>query len=206
MGWYEQEVFNRFILDPSLDVPEVHAERARTLAPASGAVLEIGLGTGLNLPSYPASVTEVTSVGPEAAIHPFAARRAAARGLRVTHVPGDARRLPGDAGHFDTVVCTFVLCTIPEPARAVREMARVLRPGGQLLFLEHVIAQGGARRLFQRLLNAPMRAILCGCEVTRDAERTIVEGGFAVEAIERFDLGPMSWLHRGVIRGMARPR
>ena len=205
MGWYEQTVFNPLILDPALDQPEINAERARLLAGAHGTILEIGVGTGLNLPAYPAPVEEVTSVGPEAHIHAYAARRAAERGIRVTHVTGDARRLPFDAGRFDTVVCSFVLCTIPDPARAVRELGRVLRPGGRLLFLEHVVAPAGPRRFFQRLFNAPLRPVLCGCEVTRDAERVIAGNGFIIDAIERHDLAPMAWLHRGVIRGVATP-
>jgi SAM-dependent methyltransferase len=204
-GWYEQNVFNPFILDKALDVPEVNEARARALAEASDDVLEIGLWTGLNLPQYPASLSTLVSVGPEPAPHARALRRAAARALRVQHVPGDARRLPFADARFDTVVCTFVLCTVPEPDRAVREMARVLRPGGKLLFLEHVVAPGGARRFFQRLLNAPMRPILCGCEVTRDSEQTLVTNGLTLRAIERFDLAPMAWLHRGVIRGVAVP-
>ncbi len=205
MGWYEQRIFNPLILDKALDVPEVHRERARLLAEASGDILEIGLGTGLNLPSYPATVTRIASLGPEAAPHARALSRAAARGVAVDHVPGDAAHLPFDARRFDAVVCTFVLCTIPDPARAVRELARVLRPGGKLLFLEHVVAEHGARRVFQRVLNAPMRFALCGCEVTRDTERTIAENGFAFRAIERFDLAPMAWLHRRVIHGVAEP-
>lgn len=206
MGWYEQNVFNPYILDKSLDVPEMHAERARILGPASGEILEIGLGTGLNLPSYPPSVEALVSVGPEPEMHPYASRRARERGMKVSHVPGDAGRLPFDAARFDTVVCTLVLCTVPEPARAVREMARVLKPGGRLLFLEHVVARAGARRLFQRIFNAPMRVVLCGCEVTRDSERTIADNGFSLREIERYDVGAMAWLHRGVIRGVAEPR
>ena len=205
MSWYEQNVFNPFILDKSLDVPEVNAERTRVLATASGDVLEIGVGTGLNVPRYPPSLTAITSVGPEDALHPFAVRRAAARGLRIDHTPGDARRLPFDTARFDTVVCMLILCSIPEPERAVREMARVMRPGGRMLFLEHVGAKAGARRVVQRLLNAPMRAVLCGCEVVRDTERTFRENGFAFQEIERYDVGAMSWLHRGVIRGVGVP-
>jgi SAM-dependent methyltransferase len=205
MGWYEQNVFNPFILDPALDLPEVNAERARLLAQASGEILEIGVGTGLNVPCYPPAVATIASVGPEEALSPRAARRAAARGMEIAHTPGDARRLPFDAGRFDTVVCTLVLCTVPEPERAVRELSRVLRPGGHLLFIEHVVAPAGARRVAQRLLNAPLRALLCGCEVTRDSERTLTENGFALREIERYDLREMSWLHRGVIRGVAQP-
>jgi ubiquinone/menaquinone biosynthesis C-methylase UbiE len=204
-SWYERNIFNPFILDKALDLPEVNDERERALAAASGDILEIGLGTGLNLPRYPATVTSIVALGPEAAPSDVALRRAAARGIRIEHVPGDARRLPFDAERFDTVVCTFVLCTVPEPERAVRELSRVLRPGGHLLFLEHVAAPRGARRFFQRILNAPMRPVLCGCEVTRDSERTIAENGFALRAIERFDLTALAWLHRRVIRGVAEP-
>src|ERR1700722_13948114 len=110
MSWYEQNVFNPWILDKSLDVPEVNAERTRLLAHASGEILEIGLGTGLNLPCYPAAVEAIVSLGPEPEVHPYASRRAARRGLRVAHTPGDARRLPFDAARFDTVVRTLVLC------------------------------------------------------------------------------------------------
>jgi SAM-dependent methyltransferase len=205
MGFYEQRIFNPFILERSLDVPAVNAERARLLAGASGEILEIGVGTGLNLPHYPRAARAITSLGPEPTLDAFASRRAAARGLTIAHTPGDAGRLPFASGSFDTVVCTLVLCTIPEPGRAARELARVLRPGGRLLFLEHVAAPGGVRRAAQRLLNAPLRAALCGCEVTRDTERTLSEGGFSFREIERYDVPEMSWLHRRVIRGVAEP-
>lgn len=203
MGWYEQNIFNPFILEAVLNLPEVHEERRKVLETAAGDILEIGVGSGLNLPDYPASVAAITSAGPEDALHPYAIRRAEARGLSVAHTQGDARRLPFDAARFDVVVSAFVLCTIPDPQIAVREFARVLKRDGRLVFLEHVAARGGARRVFQRVLNAPMRALLCGCEVTRDTERAIVEGGFAIQEIDRYDIGVMPWLHRGVIRGVA---
>jgi ubiquinone/menaquinone biosynthesis C-methylase UbiE len=207
VGWYEQRIFNPLILDNFVDVPGVAAERRRALGAAEGAILEIGVGTGLNLPSYPEAVRSIVSVGPEETLAPRAVRRAVAHGIAVEHVPGDARQLPFDAGRFDTVVATLVLCTIPEPARAVGEMARVLRPGGQLLFLEHVVAERGARRALQRLCNAPLRPLLCGCEMTRDSARTIADNGFTITEMERYELpaGPLMWLHREAIRGVARP-
>jgi SAM-dependent methyltransferase len=203
MGWYEQRIFNPYILDRSLNLPELHAERARVLAPAAGEILEIGLGTGLNLPNYPAAVTRVVSLGPEPRANALATRRAAAKGIQIDHMQGDAQEMPFDRARFDTVVATLVLCTIPEPARAVREMARVLRPGGRLLFLEHVVAPPGARRALQRVLRAPMQRILLGCDMTRDTERTLLEGGFAFREIERYDVPRMPWLFRRVIRGIA---
>jgi ubiquinone/menaquinone biosynthesis C-methylase UbiE len=206
MSWYEQNIFNPFLLDKSLDVPEVHAERARVLAPSEGDILEIGVGTGLNLPNYPTAVARVSSLGPEPRVHRFAAQRAAARDLTLDHTQGDARRLPFDAGRFDTVVCTFVLCTIPAPDQAARELARVLRPRGRLLFLEHVVAKRGARRAMQRLLRAPMKPLLCGCDMARDTERVLAESGFAFGEIERYDIPKMAWLFRGVIRGVASVR
>jgi ubiquinone/menaquinone biosynthesis C-methylase UbiE len=205
MGWYEQHVFNPLALDWALDVPTVNAERTRTLTQASGEILEIGMGTGLNVPSYPATVAAIVSVGPERTLPPSVSSRAAQRGMRIVHTEGDARRLPLDAARFDTVVSTLVLCTVPEPERVVRELRRVLRPGGRLLFLEHVVAPTGVRRAAQRLLNAPLRALLCGCEVTRDTERTLVENGFTLREIERYDVRRVFWLHRGVIRGVAEP-
>lgn len=206
MSWYEQNIFNPLLLEKSLDVPEIHAERARVLARSEGDILEIGMGTGLNLPDYPTTIARVSSLGPEPRVHPFAARRAAARGLTVDHTQGDARHLPFDRGRFDTVVCTFVLCTIPEPDQAARELARVLRPSGRLLFLEHVVARRGARRASQRLLRAPMKPLLCGCDIARDTERTLAESGFAFPEIERYDVAKMAWLFRGVIRGVASVR
>jgi len=203
VGWYEQRIFNPFILDTALDVPKLHAERARLLATATGEVLEIGLGTGLNVPNYPAAIGELTTLAPEPEVHPYAARRARRRGLWIEHIPGDARRLPFAAGRFDTVVSTLVLCTVPEPVVVVRELARVLRPGGQLLFLEHVGAKTGARRVLQRLFKGLARFFLCGCDMTRDTERTLVEGGFSFQEIERYELSPMIWLHREAIRGIA---
>ncbi|MFT3775820.1 MAG: class I SAM-dependent methyltransferase [Minicystis sp.] len=207
VGFYEQAIFNPLILDRFIDIPAVAAERRRALAAARGEILEIGPGTGLNLPSYPDDVRSIVAIGPEDALDPRAARRAAQRGIAVEHVSGDARALPFASGRFDTVVATFVLCTIPEPARAVREMARVLRPGGKLLFLEHVADERGARRVLQRAFNAPLRPLLCGCEVIRDSARTIADNGFAITEMERFDLfgSPLLWLHRVVIRGAATP-
>src|SRR5215831_13452550 len=107
MGWYETHVFNA-VLERQLGKPAIQRERAAVLAPAHGDILELGIGTGLNLPHYPAAVERVTALGPDSTIDRRALERALARGLAVDYVTGDARALPFDASRFHTVVSTLV--------------------------------------------------------------------------------------------------
>lgn len=204
MGWYERVVFNR-ILEAALDVPSVHQERKRLLAGASGDILDVGTGTGLNLPNYPVEVRRITTLTRNDKLDARALRRAAARNLTLDHRQGDATCLPFDNGCFDTVVCTFVLCSVPNPLATIREFARVLRPTGQLLFFEHVLAKPGLRQSFQRALNPILRVINCGCEVTRKTASLIAEQ-FEIQEIESYDFAPLPWSHRSVIHGVAKPQ
>jgi ubiquinone/menaquinone biosynthesis C-methylase UbiE len=154
---------------------------------ASGDVLEVAVGTGLNLDSYPGDVT-ITGVDLSPAMLEHAHRRAAASGRKVTLHLGDAHRLEFPDASFDTVVCTFSLCAIPDERRAVAEMWRVLRPGGQLLLADHVVSTSAPVRLLQRLLEVV--TIPIGGENFR--RRPIVHvrnQGFAIEQQERFKLG-----------------
>lgn len=202
MGWYERVVFTR-VLELALDQPFVHEERRAALAPASGDVLDIGVGTGLNFPNYPPGVRKLTALTPEPELDPLARRRAEDQGITLEHVSGDATRLPLDRGRFDVVVTTFVLCTIPDPGAAVREFARVLRPGGRLLFLEHVIAPPGPRRFGQRVINPVMKVINCGCSLLCDTKSTITEHGFVITELHEHDVKPMPWPVQHLIRGVA---
>jgi ubiquinone/menaquinone biosynthesis C-methylase UbiE len=154
---------------------------------AVGDVLEVAVGTGLNLGSYPADVT-ITGIDLSPAMLEHAQRRAAASGRKVTLQVGDAHRLGFPDASFDTVVCTFSLCAIPDERRAVAEMWRVLRPGGQLLLADHVVSTSAPVRLLQRLLEVV--TIPIGGENFR--RRPIVhvrDQGFAIEQQERFKLG-----------------
>ena len=154
---------------------------------AVGDVLEVGVGTGLNLDSYPEDVT-ITGVDLSPAMLEHAERRAAASGRKVTLQVGDAHRLEFPDASFDTVVCTFSLCAIPDERRAIAEMWRVLRPGGQLLLADHVVSTSAPVRLLQRLLEVV--TIPIGGENFR--RRPIVhvhDQGFAIEQQERFKLG-----------------
>jgi ubiquinone/menaquinone biosynthesis C-methylase UbiE len=202
MGWYERAVFSR-LLDGALDVPGVHALREGVLAAAAGAILEVGPGTGLNLPRYPPSVTRLTAVSRDAALHERAAHRAAERGLAVEHVRADAGRLPLPDGSFDTVVCTFLLCSVPDPTAVARELRRVLRPDGQLLVIEHVAADG-ARRALQAAMDPLNRLLTVGCRLLRDTRATLRAAGFSVDQLSTADEPSIDLLHRRVLRGTAR--
>ncbi len=143
-------------------------KRRRLLAEATGATLELGAGTGLNLSYYPASVTELVLTEPG----PHMARRLREHVVRAPCpaevVEAPAERLPHPDDSFDTVVATLVLCTIPDAPAALAEVARVLRPGGRLLFLEHVRSEDPDLARWQDRLAAPWRFVADGCNCNRD--------------------------------------
>jgi ubiquinone/menaquinone biosynthesis C-methylase UbiE len=158
--------------------------RARLLAGASGAVLEIGGGTGANLPHY-RNVERVTVSEPD----PFMRKRLRPK-LEAVRVPAAVSEAGAEAltfpdGSFDTVVSTLVLCTVPHQEAALGEIRRVLRPGGRLLFIEHVRAEGSDARWQDRI--EPLWGRLCGgCHPNRDTVAAIEEAGFEIEALEDF--------------------
>lgn len=179
--------FTAALYDPFVWLGErlgMAARRRQLLGEARGAVLEIGAGTGLNLRHYPVGLEELVLVEPG---EPMADRIDLARapeGVPARLVRAPAEHLPFDDETFDTVVSTLVLCTVSEPARAVSEAARVLRPGGRLLFCEHVAAERGWRRALQRRSARPWAAFADGCRCDRPTLATI-ESQLRVEAVQR---------------------
>lgn len=159
--------------------------RAGLLAEATGRTLELGAGTGLNLALYPDTVTELVLSEPEA---PMAARleaRVRARAGSAQVVRAGAEALPFADGSFDTVVGTYVLCTVPEPARALAEIVRVLAPGGRLLFLEHVHAgEGTALGRIQDLVELPHRYLAAGCHPNRRTAALLEASELEIERLE----------------------
>jgi len=157
--------------------------RRALLADAHGAVLEIGAGTGLNLPHYPADLDQLVLAEPGARMgdHIDLGRGPGGVPARLERAP--AEDLPFADGSFDTVVSTFVLCTVADPQRAVAEAVRVLRPGGCLLFLEHVRAEPGWRRALQRRSAGAWAAFADGCRCDRPTLATI-EAQMRVESVE----------------------
>jgi len=159
----------------------------------------------MNLDVYADGINAITALAFEPALDPRAVTRAARRGLTVELVIGDARQMPLADASFDTVVCTFLLCSISDGAAAVREFRRVLRPEGRLLFLEHVLRRAPIERALQQVLNPLSLLLSCGCSLIRDSASTIANNGFLIEELNDRDLPAMLWPHRRVIRGTALP-
>lgn len=168
----------------------IYGRRKRSLFETLPAdLVELGPGAGANLRYY-APGTRVLAVEPNDLMHPRLRRRAGERGLVLEVHTGGAEALPLPDASVDAVVCTLVLCSVRDPDRVVSEVARVLRPGGRFVFVEHVAAppRTGARRL-QRLLRRPWRWAFEGCVLCRDTEATIRGGAFVDVEVERFTVG-----------------
>lgn len=156
----------------------MRTRRRALLAGAHGRVLEIGAGTGLNIDHYPAAVDELVLTEPEPGMCWRLQQRTAASGRDATVVQAGAEDLPFPDGSFDAVVSTMVLCTVPDPAAAMAEIRRLLRPGGRLLFIEHVRADDEPRLArWQDRLEAPWRAFGEGCRCNQPTLRLLDEAG-----------------------------
>jgi ubiquinone/menaquinone biosynthesis C-methylase UbiE len=174
----EMRLFDRVLFKDS---------RAWVCSKAAGETLEVGVGTGLNLPFYPADV-QLTGIDVSSAMLAIARRRANDLDHAVELREADAHALPFPDGSFDTVVCTFSLCAIPDERRAVSEMKRVLRPGGRLLLADHVAGSPWPVRAVQRLLEV-VTVPLGGEHFLRRPFEQVRAEGFEIELQERFKLG-----------------
>jgi ubiquinone/menaquinone biosynthesis C-methylase UbiE len=162
--------------------------RRRLLEGLSGTVVEIGAGQGLNFPHYPGEVSEVIAVEPEPTLRHEAETAAASASVPIRVVGGVADELPVDAASADAVVASLVLCSVPDQQRALAEVRRVLRPGGELRFYEHVVARCQPKRALLQIIDRSglWPAISGGCHPARDTTEAIMQAGFDIEEIERF--------------------
>ena len=177
--------------------------RRKQLAAAQGRVIEIGAGTGANLPHYPDGLAELVLTEPDDAMLKRLRRRASADGRGGSVMQAQAQALPFDDGVFDTVVATVVLCSVPSQANALREVRRVLRPGGQFLFAEHIRSSDPRRARWQDRLDRPWSVIADGCHPNRETLAAIKAAGFVVEEVERSELPVGPRLVRPYVMGRA---
>ncbi len=201
---YERRVFNP-LMDFALRGARIAALRASLLDGLRGEVLEIGLGTGLNLAHYERGV-RLRAVVREAQLDRRAVARAAERGLSIEHVRGDARSIPLPEACVDELVCTFVLCSVDDPARVLREFARVLRVGGRLHLLEHVRSPRRFERAVQRALTPLQRVWACGCELDRDLATFIEQAGFDTRKLASGRSAALPFPVSELLSGVARRR
>ncbi len=167
MGFYSQVILP-LLCDFGLDRPFVARCRRELLAQAGGNVLEVGFGTGLNLPYYPPHVRKVTAVDPNSGMYRRSRRRVKRAGIEVDQRMLGGEQLPFEDGTFDCVVSTFTLCSIEDVAQAVREVYRVLQRGGKFLFLEHGLSPEPGVRKWQHRLNWLQMRVAGGCHLDRD--------------------------------------
>jgi ubiquinone/menaquinone biosynthesis C-methylase UbiE len=180
----------------------IAGEREKALAGLSGTVLEIGFGSGLNVPLYPAAVARVLAVDPSERARRIGSKRIAASRCPIETVGLDAESIRLDAGSADHALSTFTLCTIPDARRALLEVKRILRPGGRLFFLEHGRAPDPGVARWQDRLNGVQRAIAGGCNINRAIPELLEAAGFRVESLESY-YAPGPRTHAYFYRGVA---
>jgi ubiquinone/menaquinone biosynthesis C-methylase UbiE len=198
-GLWRAQVVPR-IVDLALRSPPATAARRRACAGLAGEVLEIGFGSGLNAPHYPAAVTRVLAVEPSDVAWRLASRRLG--GVDVQRVGLDGERVPLPDASADCALSTWTLCTIPDPVAALREVARVLRPGGRLHFVEHGLSPDPRVARWQHRLQPLQYRLAGGCHLQRPVDRLLDAAGMRVERLEnRYEPGapkPLGYLYEGV--------
>lgn len=205
MGLYAKYVFPR-LLEWTLGSEAMGNYRRRALDPAAGGTLEIGFGTGLNLPYYPPTVTRLTVIDSESMLRNLVERRIGASLIPVVKMQLDAQgRLPFENGTFDSVVTTLTLCSIADPAPALAEIRRVLKPGGKFIFFEHGRSDDAVIARRQDRFNPLQRVIGVGCNMNRKIDELIAAGGFRIVELDRFLMLKTPRLLAEMYRGIAAP-
>jgi ubiquinone/menaquinone biosynthesis C-methylase UbiE len=185
MGFYSTCILPG-VVNRVCGIERIRRQREKIVPLAVGRVLEIGLGSGHNLPLYdPTRVTKVWGLEPSAQMRRLAEPLTGMLGFDFEFLDAPGDRVPLDDGSVETVVVTYTLCTVPAVEPVLAEAARVLRPGGQLLFSEHGVAPEASVRQWQTWLNPVWRPLAGGCNLNRDPQRVISESGFRITSLER---------------------
>ncbi|WP_027930515.1 class I SAM-dependent methyltransferase [Amycolatopsis thermoflava] len=185
MGIYQQQVLPRLI-NVLCGMEVAGPYRARACAGLHGRVLEIGFGSGHNVPFYPAAVTAVHAIEPSDVAWKLAAERVAASSVPVERSGLDGQSVPLPDNTCDTALSTYTLCTIPDVVAALKEVRRVLKPGGTLHFLDHGLAEDGKVQRWQHRLDPLQGRVFGGCRLTRRIADVVTEAGFVIRELDRF--------------------
>jgi SAM-dependent methyltransferase len=204
MGIYSQHIGPRLVRCVCA-MSDVQREREKVVPLASGVVLEIGIGPGLNLPLYdPSRVERVIGVDPNESFLRLGRDNTSRCAVPLEIVVAPAEDLPLPDGSVDTAVVTFTLCSVDDPHKALAEIRRVLKPGGRVLFLEHGLADDPDVARWQRRLNPVWRPFAVGCNLTRPVRRLFTEAGFRFDEIEDYYMpltpAPIGFQCRGIAR------
>lgn len=200
-------LYQQYVLPHVINLAMRHRDllpyRRRVTSAAAGRVLEIGIGSGLNLRLYPEQVREVVGLEPAPRLIAMAGRAVQGSRVPTSFIEGSAEAIPLEDHSFDTVVTTWTLCSIPEAVVALREMRRVLKPNGQLLFVEHGRAPEEHIRKWQDRLTPTWKRIGGGCHLNRPIQQLIESAGFSIAKLETGymkGLKPMSFMYEGRAR------
>ncbi|KNA91330.1 MULTISPECIES: class I SAM-dependent methyltransferase [Gordonia] len=185
MGFYTDHVLPR-VINVTCGSSMLDPLRRRACTPLSGRVVEIGFGSGRNVGLYPAAVTSVDAIEPSDVAWNMAVEHVTASPVPIRRAGLDGQRLPFDNDTFDAALSTFTLCTIPDVDAALAEIARVVRPGGTVVFLEHGTAPDDAVRRWQRRLEPIQKRTAGGCHLTRDIPKLLTDNGFDLTALDQF--------------------
>ena len=185
MGFYVEQVVPR-IVDLTCGMKLVQPLRERVCAGLTGEVVEIGFGSGLNVPFYPAAVTEVAAVEPADLGWRLAGKRLAASAVPVRRSGLDGQSLPFPDNSFDTALSTWTMCTIPDVSAALAEVRRVLKPGGTLRFVEHGLAPDESVRRWQHRLEPLQKRLFGGCHLARPIATLVGDAGFTITELDVF--------------------
>jgi ubiquinone/menaquinone biosynthesis C-methylase UbiE len=206
MGFYDKWILPRF-MDFLMGDKPVTEIRKKTLEGVAGSVLEVGFGSGRNLPLYPAGVRRLVAVDPSRESFKLARKRIDASPFPVEYVPIGAEGIDAPDHSFDCVVSTFTLCSVPEPIAALEQMRRVLKPGGKLFVAEHGLSTDSKVQRWQHRLNKLQNLVCGGCNMNRDIRRLVLEAGFGFDQVEQYYMdGPpkfVGFMTQGVARAVS---
>jgi SAM-dependent methyltransferase len=205
MGFYDNWVVPR-LLNVMMGTSFVTEERKKCLAGVTGTVLEVGFGSGHNLPWYPEGVQRVMAVDPSTEGAKLAKKRIAAARFPVEYVALEGEKIDAPDASFDSVVSTFTLCSIPDVATALGQMRRVLKPGGKFFMVEHGRSPDPKIQRWQDRLNGIQNTVCGGCNFNRDVQRLVREAGFVFDEVEQYHMEGGPKFATFITRGIAHAR